>query len=115
MFSENLFVNNLNRHYQVNLSVNAFRRKPQDRKRDRRIPPSCVSAPLAALRVSPAPGTATFPNDVPTSHPYFRFIEALAAAGITGGCGPGSYCPNSPITRGEMAVFLAAALGLHWP
>lgn len=64
--------------------------------------------------VSPAPGTATFPNDVPTTHPFFRFVEALAAAGITGGCAGGSYCPDSPVTRGQMAVFLAAALGLHW-
>ncbi len=67
------------------------------------------------LRVSPAPATATFPNDVPTSHPFFRFIEALAAAGVTGGCGPGAYCPNAAVTRGEMAVFLATALGLHFP
>ncbi|HET6899909.1 MAG TPA: S-layer homology domain-containing protein [Vicinamibacteria bacterium] len=67
------------------------------------------------LQVSPAPATATFPNDVPTGHPFFRFVEALAAAGITGGCSSGSYCPNSPVTRGEMAVFLATALGLHFP
>jgi hypothetical protein len=66
-------------------------------------------------QVSLAPAVATFPNDTPTTHPYFRFIEALAAAGITGGCGPGSYCPSAPITRGEMAVFLSVALGLHWP
>lgn len=66
------------------------------------------------LRVSPAPATATF-NDVPTSHPFFRFIEALAAAGVTGGCGTGSYCPDAPVTRGQMAVFLATALGLHFP
>jgi hypothetical protein len=25
------------------------------------------------------------------------------------------FCPERPITRGEMAVFLAKALGLHWP
>jgi hypothetical protein len=67
------------------------------------------------LRVSNAPGTASFPNDVPTSHPFFQFVEALAAAGITGGCSAGSFCPNSPVTRGEMAVFLATALGLHFP
>jgi hypothetical protein len=66
------------------------------------------------LQVSPAPASATF-ADVPTNHPYFRFVEALASAGITGGCGGGNYCVNSPITRGEMAVFLAAALGLHFP
>jgi hypothetical protein len=65
------------------------------------------------LQVSPAPGTATF-GDVPTGHSYFRFVEALAASGITGGCGGGNYCPDSPLTRGQMAVYLATALGLHW-
>jgi hypothetical protein len=65
--------------------------------------------------VSPAPGAATFPVDVPTTHPFFQFVEALAAAGITGGCAPQAYCPDQPVTRGQMAVFLAAALGLHFP
>jgi hypothetical protein len=66
------------------------------------------------LQVSPAPGTATF-SDVPTSHPFFQYIEALAASGITGGCGGGKYCPDAPLTRGQMAVFLSKALGLEWP
>jgi S-layer family protein len=66
------------------------------------------------LQVSPAPAVATFPNDVPTTHPIFRFVEALAAAGITGGCGPNSFCPDAPLTRGQMAVFLSTALGLHF-
>lgn len=65
--------------------------------------------------MSPAPLTATFPNDVPTSHPFFRFVEALAASGITAGCGPGSFCPDQPLTRGQMAVFLTFGLGLYWP
>ena len=65
------------------------------------------------LQVSPPPEVATF-NDVPTSHPFFQYIEALAASGITGGCGNGNYCPNAPLTRGQMAVFLSKALGLHW-
>jgi hypothetical protein len=66
------------------------------------------------LQVSPAPPTATF-GDVPTNHPFFQFIEALAKAGITGGCGGGDYCPDNPVTRGQMAVFLAKALGLQFP
>jgi hypothetical protein len=66
------------------------------------------------LQVSPSPVAATF-SDVPTSHPFFRFVEALAASGITAGCGGGNFCPDAPITRGQMAVFLAAALGLHFP
>jgi len=64
--------------------------------------------------VSPSPGTADF-NDVPTSHPFFQYIEALYRAGITGGCGGGNFCPDNPVTRGQLAVFLAKALGLHWP
>ncbi len=65
------------------------------------------------LQVSPAPPNATF-SDVPTSHPFFQFIEALAASGITGGCGGGKFCPEAPLTRGQMAVFLAKALGLQF-
>lgn len=65
-------------------------------------------------QVSPPPATPTF-GDVPTSHPFFQYVEALAASGITAGCGGGDYCPDSPVTRGQMAVFLAKALGLHWP
>ncbi|HTY40275.1 MAG TPA: S-layer homology domain-containing protein [Thermoanaerobaculia bacterium] len=64
--------------------------------------------------VSTAPGSPTF-NDVPANDPAFQFIEALAASGVTGGCGGGNYCPDNPVTRRQMAVFLAKALGLHWP
>ena len=68
------------------------------------------------LQVSPAPVTADF-NDVPTSHPFFQFIEALYHLGITAGCqgAPPLYCPDAPLTRGQMAVFLAKGLGLQWP
>jgi hypothetical protein len=37
------------------------------------------------------------------------FVERLAAEGITGGCGNGNFCPNDPVTRAQMAVFLVAA------
>ena len=69
---------------------------------------------LYRRQISPAPSAATFP-DVPTNHPFFQFVEALSASGITAGCGTGIYCPDAPLTRGQMAVFLAKALGLHWP
>jgi hypothetical protein len=65
------------------------------------------------LQVSPPPGSATF-NDVPMSSPWFPYVEALTSAGVTGGCAPNLYCPNDPITRGQMAVFLAKALGLQF-
>lgn len=64
--------------------------------------------------VSPAPATPTF-GDVPTTDFGFQYIEALAAAGITGGCGGGNYCPDNPVNRRQMAIFLAKALGLYWP
>lgn len=63
--------------------------------------------------VSPAPGAATF-GDVPTSDGAFQYIEALVASGVTAGCGGGNYCPDAPLTRRQMAVFLSKALGLHW-
>lgn len=65
-------------------------------------------------QVSPAPATATF-TDVPVGAPQFRFVEALVAAGITAGCGSGNFCPDQAVTRGQMAVFLSVALGLHFP
>ena len=43
--------------------------------------------------VSPAPPAASF-GDVPTDHPFFQFIEALKASGITGGCGNNNFCPD---------------------
>jgi hypothetical protein len=65
------------------------------------------------LQVSPAPMEPTF-GDVPTDYLYYRAIEAMAAAGITSGCGGGNFCPNQTVTRGELAKFFANALGLHW-
>jgi hypothetical protein len=64
-------------------------------------------------QVSPPPPTPTF-GDVPASDPGFQYIEALAASGITAGCAGGNYCPDTSLTRRQMAVFLAKALGLHW-
>ncbi len=65
-------------------------------------------------QVSPGPAAASF-TDVPTSHPFFQYVEALVKSGVTGGCGSGNYCPDAPLTRGQMATFLAKALGLQWP
>ena len=63
--------------------------------------------------VSDAPAAPSF-SDVPESHSFYRYVEALAASGITGGCGSGNFCPDAPLKRGQMAAFLSKALGLHW-
>jgi hypothetical protein len=39
-------------------------------------------------------------------------IHWLFYAGITNGCGGTQYCPDAPVTRGQMATFLARALEL---
>lgn len=39
-------------------------------------------------------------------------IDRIAEAGLTVGCAADRYCPDRPVTRGEMATFLARALGL---
>jgi hypothetical protein len=59
----------------------------------------------------PAAGGTVF-GDVPASHWAAAWIEQLAAEGITGGCGGGNYCPNNPVTRAEMAVFLVRTFEL---
>ena len=66
-------------------------------------------------QVSPSPSAPSF-NDVPADDPYFQYVEALVASGITAGCdtNPPRYCPDAPLTRRQMAVFLSKALGLHW-
>ncbi len=65
------------------------------------------------LQISQPPPTPTF-NDVPVADIGYQYIEALAASGITGGCGGGNFCPDNPVTRRQMAIFIAKALGLSW-
>jgi hypothetical protein len=48
-------------------------------------------------------------QDVPPTAFGWSFVESLFQAGVTGGCGGNSYCPASPATRGQMAVFLLAS------
>ena len=59
----------------------------------------------------PPPQNGYFFDDVPASHPFAPWIYELAAEGITSGCSvtPRLYCPESPVSRGQMAVFLITA------
>ncbi|MDH3499503.1 MAG: S-layer homology domain-containing protein [Acidimicrobiia bacterium] len=56
------------------------------------------------------PPGGTFTDDNGNAHE--GFIEAIAAGGITSGCGGTRYCPDDDVTRGQMASFLARALNL---
>jgi hypothetical protein len=54
---------------------------------------------------TPPPCTGVF-TDVPCSSNFAPWIEAMAAEGITSGCGGGNFCPLDPVRRDQMAVFL---------
>jgi IPT/TIG domain/S-layer homology domain len=60
------------------------------------------------LCYTPPPCTGVF-ADVPCSSGFAPWIEAMASEGITGGCGGGNFCPQNPVRRDQMAVFLMKA------
>lgn len=62
-------------------------------------------ATFLARALKLAPVTANFTDVGPGTHA--ESIGAIAAAGITAGCGVGLYCPTNPVTREQMATFLA--------
>lgn len=74
---------------------------------------SITRAQMAVFIVRSIFGSATFNypstpyfNDVPQGSFAFSYIQEMAQLGITSGCGNGNFCPDSSVTRDEMAVFL---------
>jgi hypothetical protein len=57
----------------------------------------------------PPPAAGVF-TDVPADSPFAPWIEEVAALQISVGCGGGRFCPQEPVTRAQMAVFLLKAL-----
>jgi hypothetical protein len=51
-------------------------------------------------------------DDVPSSHIFWPYIEAMKELGITAGCTTSRYCPNANVTRAQLATFLARAMGI---
>jgi hypothetical protein len=66
---------------------------------------------VRALGLEANPGGDPFTDDTGI---FETAIEELHAAGITSGCNPEGtkYCPNSPVTRGQMAAFIVRSLAL---
>jgi len=60
----------------------------------------------------PAVGASTGFGDVPTDHWAAPWIKQLVTEGITAGCGGGNYCPELPVSRAQMAVFLVRTFNL---
>jgi hypothetical protein len=55
------------------------------------------------------PTTPSF-SDVPTDFWCYKYIEYAVEHDIVGGYGDGTYQPQLPLDRGQMAVFIARAM-----
>ena len=101
-------------------------------------PPFCPDGPLSRqaaavlfLKSTQGPGFVPIPcvagsehfSDVPATSPYCPWIEDLARRNVTHGCtfdpdGPGpvqgKYCPQSPLSRYQLASFLTRAYNYPW-
>jgi len=55
---------------------------------------------------TPPTGTGTMFGDVPGTYWAKDWVEQFATEGISGGCGGGNFCPDTNVSRAEMAVFL---------
>jgi hypothetical protein len=62
--------------------------------------------------VPPGIGAGTGFGDVPPDYWAAAWIKQLVTEGITSGCGNGNYCPENPVTRAQMAVFLVKTFSL---
>ena len=72
-----------------------------------------LRAKYGAGYIPPALEADTGFGDVSSAHWAASWIKQLAAEGITGGCGNGNYCPDAPVTRAQMAVFLVETFNLQ--
>ena len=86
----------------------------------------CPSSPVTRAQMASflaraldlqAPRQSAGFDDVDPTSAHAANIEALYAAQITTGCNqePLQYCPSKPVTRAQMASFLARALDLETP
>jgi hypothetical protein len=71
-------------------------------------------ATATAVRANPYAPPACVPgvpfSDITCTTGFDTWIEQFGADGITAGCGGGKYCPSSPVTRDQMAVFVEKAM-----
>jgi hypothetical protein len=61
----------------------------------------------------PAAGISTGFADVPVNYWSAAWIKQLASEGIATGCGDDNYCPDAPVTREQMTVFLEKTFTLR--
>ena len=56
-------------------------------------------------------------SDITCTTGFDPWIEQFGLDGITAGCGGGNYCPGTPVTRDQMAVFIEKSMRgtANWP
>jgi hypothetical protein len=64
-----------------------------------------IRARYGAATAFTSPANQIFSDVLPSSFAY-RWIQRMSEDGITTGCSATTYCPSSPVTRGDMAVFV---------
>ncbi|MEJ5224257.1 MAG: Ig-like domain-containing protein, partial [Anaerolineales bacterium] len=74
-----------------------------------------LRAKYGAPYTPPDVGSSTGFADVPVTHWAAAWIKQLAAEGITTGCGGGNFCPSTPVSRDQMAVFIQRTFNLPLP
>jgi hypothetical protein len=57
---------------------------------------------------------ATF-SDVPVEHWAYQYVNYMVCGGIVSGYGDGTFRPNNPLTRGQLAKIVANAAGFAEP
>lgn len=75
-------------------------------------PSVVMSADLTCTATFTSGPPSTF-MDVPSTQPFYAWVEELVKAGITTGCAtsPPQFCPDATVTRAQMAVFILR--GIH--
>jgi hypothetical protein len=74
--------------------------------------PTITGTPPTA---SPTPMCSVQYSDVPTSNPFYSFIECLSCKGVISGYGDGTFRPNDLLTRGQLSKIVSQAAGFNEP
>jgi hypothetical protein len=87
---------------------------PENRFCPRRAVTRGQMAAFLVRTFSLPPGEGRTFADVPRNYSFADDIDRIASAGITAGCDETgtNFCPGEPVSRAQMASFLAAAKGL---
>ncbi|MCC6366013.1 MAG: SBBP repeat-containing protein [Bryobacterales bacterium] len=66
-----------------------------------------LSRSMLGDRFNASPGP--YFQDVPATHPFYRYIQKIRDWSITSGCSATAYCVDDPVTKAQLAVFLSRA------